>query len=368
MFTHLHVHSHFSFGLGVSSPEALADAAAQRGFRALACTDTNGVYGAVEFQRACAAAGMRPILGAHLVADGQETVALAINEQGWGALCRAITRIHWETDAEPGRSVPLSRRAVRLRIAPPTVTASSFYLATSSSSKQTLRLSGPANLYAELRPGRARHAVLAAARRLGLPVVATNGVVAARAEEWSRHRLLRAIALNTTLSSLPAEEVWPPQAWLCSGDELARHFPDCPEAIRAAEEIAERCSYTIPVGRRTVPPRVADTGSAFAQLRELTLQGARWRYPVITPELQERLELELGIIAQKGFADYFLVVRDIVRNGPTHCGRGSVANSVVSYCLGITHVDPIRLQARVRALSQPGAQRSARHRSRLPLG
>jgi error-prone DNA polymerase len=210
--------------------------------------------------------------------------------------------------------------------------------------EQTLRLSGPANLYAELRPGRARHAVLAAARRLRLPVVATNGVVAARAEEWSRHRLLRAIALNTTLSSLPAEEVWPPQAWLCSGDELAHHFPDCPEAIRAAEEIAERCSYTIPVGRRTVPPRVADTDSAFAQLREMTLQGARWRYPVVTPELQERLELELGIIARKGFADYFLVVRDIVRNGPTHCGRGSVANSVVSYCLGITHVDPIRSQ------------------------
>src|SRR5687768_9837141 len=96
-FTHLHVHSHFSFGLGVSSPEALAHAAAERGFRTLACTDTNGVYGAVEFQRACGAAGVRPILGAHLVWEGQETVALAIDERGWGALCRAITQIHWRT-------------------------------------------------------------------------------------------------------------------------------------------------------------------------------------------------------------------------------------------------------------------------------
>src|ERR671910_2046739 len=95
MFTHLHVHSHFSFGLGVSSPETLAEAAAEQGFRALACTDTNGVYGAVEFQRACEAAGVRPILGAHLVAEGHEVVALATNERGWGALCRAITRIHW---------------------------------------------------------------------------------------------------------------------------------------------------------------------------------------------------------------------------------------------------------------------------------
>jgi DNA-directed DNA polymerase III PolC len=106
--------------------------------------------------------------------------------------------------------------------------------------------------------------------------------------------------------------------------------------------IAERCRYRIPIGQRTVPPRIADTGSAFAQLKELTIQGARWRYREITPELQARLSLELGIIEQKGFADYFLVVHDIVQHAPTHCGRGSVANSVVSYCLGITHVDPIR--------------------------
>src|SRR5687768_17907288 len=96
MFTHLHVHSHFSFGLGVSSPEALAEAAARRGFGTLACTDTNGVYGAVEFQHACAAVGVRPILGAHLITDDHETVALAVDERGWGALCRAITRIHWQ--------------------------------------------------------------------------------------------------------------------------------------------------------------------------------------------------------------------------------------------------------------------------------
>src|SRR3954466_2443352 len=95
MLTHLHVHSHFSFGIGVASPETLATAAAERGFRTLACTDTNGVYGAVEFQRACLAAGIRPVLGAHLVADGQETLAPATNERGGAALCRAATAIHW---------------------------------------------------------------------------------------------------------------------------------------------------------------------------------------------------------------------------------------------------------------------------------
>ena len=337
MFTHLHTHTHFSFGLGASSPEALAQAAAERGFAALACTDTNGVYGAVDFQRACDAAGVRPILGAHLVANGQEVVALATDERGWGALCRAVTAIHWSTavsgHAENGYlSALLANDREGLILLSRDVT----FL------EQTLRLSGPANLYSELRPGKRRHETLAAARRLGLPSVVTNGVVAAHPQDWSRHRLLRAIALNTTLSALPLQEVWPTSAWLCSPAELARHFPDCHEAIRASHDISERCRYRIPVGRRTVPPRMADTGSALAQLRTLTLEGARWRYRTMTPELQQRLDQELAIIGQKRFADYFLVVRDIVRHAPTHCGRGSVANSVVSYCLGITHVDPIR--------------------------
>ncbi|HEX2250379.1 MAG TPA: DNA polymerase III subunit alpha [Gemmatimonadales bacterium] len=332
MFTHLHVHSHFSFGLGVSSPELLVETAARRGFPSLACTDTNGVYGAIEFQRACAAVGVRPILGAHLVAGGQETVALAVDERGWGALCRAITEIHWR---ESGKAGKLSRLLASDRNGLILLSRDVGFL------EDVLRLSGPDDLYAELRPGRARHAVLSAARQLGIPVVATNGIAFAHPGEWPRHRLLRAVALNTTLSALPTDEVWPQQSWLCPANELARHFPDCPEALQAAEEIAERCAYTIPIGGRTVPPRIADTAGAFDQLRELTLEGAKWRYPVMTPELRERLDLELGIIAAKGYADYFLVVRDIVRHGPTHCGRGSVANSVVSYCLGITHVDPI---------------------------
>ena len=106
MFTHLHVHSHFSFGSGASSPEALVVAAVARGFRTLACTDTNGVYGAVEFQQAAESAGIRPILGAHLRHEGQEAVALATDEKGWGALCRAITQIHWSVRKETASPSP----------------------------------------------------------------------------------------------------------------------------------------------------------------------------------------------------------------------------------------------------------------------
>jgi error-prone DNA polymerase len=373
---HLHVHTHFSFGIGVSSPDVLTAAAAERGFAALACTDTNGVYGAVEFQRACQAVGVRPILGAHLVTDDEETVALAADERGWAALCRAITRIHWEDgrSAEPvipseardllehcGRAHRSGYAAKAPRFARD---GGSNRLSASLANDReglvllsrdpafldrVLRQSGPRDLYAELCPGKERHVVLATARRLGLPVVATNAVIAAHPEDWQRHRLLRAIHLNTTLSALaesdrlparPPDRLSDRDAWLRPTADLERQFPDCPEAIRATEEIAERCRYRIPIGR-VVAPRFADSTDAFQQLRTMAYEGAERRYGTVAPVTRDRLEHELAIIGMKGFADYFLVVRDIVANGPTHCGRGSVANSIVSYCLGITHVEPL---------------------------
>jgi DNA polymerase III alpha subunit len=348
---HLHLHSHFSFGIGVSSAETLARAAADRGFKTLACTDTNGVYGAIEFQRACDAAGVRPILGAHLVTDNEETVALATNERGWAALCRAITSIHWQAPYRLTDQLARDRDGLIL------LSCDTAFL------ERIAQSSGPLDLYAELRPGKERHAVLAAARRLGLPSAVTNAVVMAHPEDWNRHRLLRAIHLNTVLSALSdfsaterplgalqrdpgarksfrAREVGRREGWLRPEADLARQFPDCPEAIRAAVEIAERCEYRIPSGR-VVAPRFADVTDAFQQLRALAYQGAEQRYGTIAPVTRERLERELAIIGAKGFADYFLVVRDIVAHGPTHCGRGSVANSIVSYCLGITHVEPL---------------------------
>ena len=334
-FPHLHVHTHFSFGIGASSPEVLIAAAAARGMNTLACTDSNGVYGAVEFQKAAESLGVRPILGAHLALNGQETVALATEAKGWAALCRAITAVHWGNNARtpcaPSTLVEiLARDRVGLILLSPDI----GFL------EDVLRFSGPNDLYAELVPGKRRHAVLAAARRLGISPVATNAVVAANAEDWARHRLLRAISRNIAISACPPDILASRDAWLRPPADLARFFPDCPEALTNAEAIAERCEYRIPWGR-VVPPRLAAHEDAMARLRSQAYEGATRRYGTIAPVTRDRLEHELGIIAMKGFADYFLVVRDIVQHGPTHCGRGSVANSVVSYCLGITHVEPL---------------------------
>jgi error-prone DNA polymerase len=361
-FVHLHSHTHFSLGEGVSSPEAMLEAAAQRGFEALACTDTNGVYGAVEFQQAAESRGIRPILGAHLKSGGEETVALAMDERGWAALCRVITEIHWQDGGRtsgPADPKGLPRGGGANSLAPMPLgrgrAETAFSLAQQLSHdreglillssdpvflERVFRASGPEDLYAELKPCKERHMVLATARRLGVPSVVTGAVMFAHAEDWSRHRLRVAISENVTLSACPPDRLSLRDAWLRPPAELARHFPDCPEALTASASIAERCQYRIPIGR-TVAPRVADHGGALEHLRSLAYDGAIRRYGTIAPVTRDRLEHELAIIGTKNFADYFLVVHDIVQHGPTHCGRGSVANSMVSYCLGITHVEPL---------------------------
>ena len=344
-FVHLHVSSWFSFGRGASSPEALVHAAARRGFRALALTDTNGTYGAVEFQKACDAAGIRPILGARLVTRAHHAVALAEDAHGWASLCRAITAVHWDPDLALSAQLAVDRRGL-------TILSSDIDLL-----ERLVKLSGPAGICAELIPGPDRHRVLAAARRLGLPAVVTGGVVMANAADWQQHRMIHAIHANGTLSdsgekrgargedSPPpfaprSSPVAPRDAWLRPAPELERHFPDVPDAFAAAGVIAERCQFRLALGR-TIAPRAADTADALEQLRSLAYAGAMQRYGTVAPITRDRLEHELAIIGMKGFADYFLIVRDIVQHGPTHCGRGSVANSIVSYCLGITHVEPL---------------------------
>ena len=369
MFAHLHAHTWFSLGQGASSPDAMIEAAGTRGHSTLACTDTNGVYGAVEFQRAAESAGIRPILGAHLVLGDEECVALAMDDAGWGAVCRAITTIHWKQRErstvngqreKPSPAVPPSSRpAVSLSDILAHDRAGTLILSASVAFlERIIALSGPADIYTELVPGKERHAVLAAGRRLGIQPVVTNAVMFAHPEDHARHRLLRAIAGNTTMTAgrldgstagnsrsaavqQPAVQPSSSGSWLKTESELSRHFPDVPDAIDRAGELAERCRYRIPIGERIVPPRYAEAADALEQLRASAYQGAARRYGTIAPVTRDRLEHELSIIGMKGFADYFLVVKDIVEHGPTHCGRGSVANSIVSYCLGITHVEPL---------------------------
>ena len=211
------------------------------------------------------------------------------------------------------------------------------------------------DLYVELTPGPALPDAVALSRRQRLPPVATTRAAFLHPADYEAHRLLRAIAENTTLSRLKPGHCALPSHWLMPKPVLAGHLPHVPEAIANTRSIAEQC-YTEWDFKQTIFPsfRQLSSDAAFETLRRKTYAGAIWRYGALSPVVRERIEKELTVICDKGYADYFLVVDEIVRQAPRTCGRGSAAASIVSYCLGITHVDPIRHHLMFERFLNPG--------------
>jgi DNA polymerase III alpha subunit len=339
-FTHLHVHSYFSMMRGTAGPDELCRRAKAAGMDSLALTDTNGLYGLVFFIQSADEAGIRPIIGAEAVTNEERAVLLVRSAEGYENLCRILTRVH----TEAGFSL---RKALQ---------ESSGGLAVLTDSIPLLSgLRGRPHLYAELAAGRSWRPVLAFARGAGVIPVATAGVYFAEPADRGFHCLLRAIDLNTKFSRLPASEVAPESAWLRSQADMARLFPDVPEALANAEALADACrfrpdfSLALPEGFDGMT-----RDETLLHLREKCLAGLGRRYGRVTEEALKRLDYELDIIGRKGFASVFLIVEDIVARAPRTCGRGSAAASLVSYSLGITQVDPIRHNLFFERFLNPG--------------
>ena len=367
-FVHLHVHSHYSMMQGVSSVKALCQKAAEAGCEYLALTDTNGLYGLIHFLEAARQHGLRPIVGATLQTHAHARnspstpaapstphpsplthhsslitrhsslathhsplttpiVILAKTPKGYELLTELLTRRHLNEDFSLFRDFPEARRDLALLSSNPNIIKG---------------LRSRAECWVEVVPGPAGRQALKLARNLGIPPVATNAVYFADREDYALHRLVRAIALNCSLSTLPPEEVVASRQWLKTAEEMARHLPDSPEALANTMKLADSC-YTAWDHFPTVFPHYEDQAKDhLALLLEECRKGIGWRYGKISTTLEKRLDEELTLIHAKGYVDYFLVVADIVRRRPIHCGRGSAAASLVSYLLGITHVDPIR--------------------------
>jgi len=342
VFIHLHVHSEYSAMRGVSSLEALCHSARRCGFPALALTDTNGLYGAIRFVEEAKQQGLRPLLGAELTTADHRALLLVKTPDGYASLCRLLSERHGNPSFDFFRAV--SRFRDGLIVATDDESALLIWAAESRD-----------DLYVELTPGPVMHHTLLLSRRLGLPPVATNRVYFSRAEEYSTHRLLRAIAMNTTLSRLSDDMCGTPAQWLMSGARMARHFPHVPQALENTVRIAETCHSDWRFGDTIFPAfrRMKDE-EAFALLKEKTYEGALGRYGSLSREVRERIEKELSVIRQKRFAHYFLVVEEIIRQAPRTCGRGSVAASIVSYCLQITHVDPLKHHLFFERFLNPG--------------
>ena len=180
------------------------------------------------------------------------------------------------------------------------------------------------------------------ARASGIPLVATNDVYFVDPSDFPMHRLLRAIDLNTSLSRIPQDELVSEDHWLKPEEAMARRYPHLAKALDNAQRIADECSADMDIGRLVFPSLETPDGlDDFEYLKEECYRGAERHYGELSDSVLKRLDHELEIIRDKGFATYFLIVRDIVRQSARTCGRGSAAASLVSYCLGITHVEPI---------------------------
>ncbi|MDH5698898.1 MAG: DNA polymerase III subunit alpha [Nitrospirota bacterium] len=341
-FVHLHVHSEYSPMQGISTLEALCQTARGHGAETLALTDTNGLYGAIRFIEVAQAHGLRPILGAELTHNRHRAVLLVKDSFGYTNLCRLLSQRHCDADFDCITSVQEHRQGL-------------IILSDDLPALTAWKRHSPTDLYVELSPGALMHQALAFSRRAHLPPVATNRVHFVTPQEFPLHQILRAIALNTTLSQLPPDACCAPNHWLMPPATLAPQFPHVPHAMTNTWKIAQHCQTEWSFKATIFPGfRQLSDPHAFTMLREKTYDGARWRYGSLTPVVTDRIERELGVIRDKSYAHYFLVVDEIVRQAPRTCGRGSAAASIVSYCLGITHVDPIRHNLFFERFLNPG--------------
>ncbi|HLB59929.1 MAG TPA: PHP domain-containing protein, partial [Bdellovibrionota bacterium] len=329
-FTHLHVHSYYSPMRGVSSIEELCEAAQLMGMSRIALTDTNGLYGLIFFLEIAKEHKLEPIVGAELVTEKHRAVLLVKDSIGYSNLCRLISERHCNDQFDPLKSIQQYRDGLII------ITDDRPLL-------RVLKRQARDDLYVEMSPGYGMHEAYAYSRESGIPPVATNRVYFVNPEQYSLHKVLRAVDLNTKLSRLTEKDLCRPHSSLRSASAMHEQFPHAPHAVENSERIADECKREWEFSE-TIFPEFQQLGhqQAFDRLKEMTYEGAYWRYGEVTPEIQKRIEYELSLIGEKKYAHYFLTVYDIVKQNPRTCGRGSAAASIVSFCLGITHVDPIK--------------------------
>ncbi len=333
---------------GTAAPRQICRAARQLGYTRLALTDTDNLYGLWPFLAACRRERLTPIVGATVTdpARGRSAVCLAENDQGYRNLCRLLTRRQLQA-ADFDLQTDLPGFAAGLTVLTPHPELLEPWHAAGVRVAAGL----------PVRPLSAAYPLRAAARRMGVPAVGLPGSFFLRPEEFAVHRILRAIACNSSLSRLPPAALAAPDAWLAPAAEYERRFVSCPEAVAAAEAIAARIRFSGPHFGTLLPPLPAAGSPAAAadRLRAEAYAGAQSRYGgELCEAVVERLERELAVISQMGFAAYFLIVRAIVALSPRTCGRGSGAASLVAYCLGITNVCPLKHNLYFERFLNPG--------------
>ncbi len=377
-FTHLHVHTEYSLLDGSAKIKELVKRAKELGMKALAITDHGVMYGAIDFYKACRAEGIKPIIGCEVyVAPGSRfdreaqrgderyyhLILLAETDEGYKNLCKIVTRGFTEgyyykprVDMEVLREyhkgiICLSaciagEVAVNLR--------RNDYEKAKEAALRHREIFGEDNYFLEMQdhgiPEQriVNAGVMRLSKELGIPMVVTNDSHYINAEDAEAHDILLCIQTGKIVTDEDRMRYEGGQFYLKSAEEMEELFPYAKEALENTNKIAERCNVEIVFGEQKVPKFDVPEGyDAFSYLKELCEKGLEKRYSPVTDELKERLSYELNTIKNMGYVDYFLIVSDFIKYAkdndiPVGPGRGSAAGSIVSYCLEITNIDPIK--------------------------
>ncbi|MDZ7698782.1 MAG: DNA polymerase III subunit alpha [Deltaproteobacteria bacterium] len=327
---HLNVHSHYSKGWGMGTIDDLLRTARELGLDRLALTDTNGLYGMVEFIQKAREMGIRPLVGSEVVADGRRAVVLVKTQAGYARLCRILSARHCDAGFDLVQTLAKMREGL-------------IVFSDDLSLLKTLKRDSIKDLYVEMSPGYQMGRCYAFSRKSGIPPLATRRVYLLDEHQFPLHRILRAVSLNTKLSRLRQEDTCRSHDVLTPPARMIDQYPHAPAALRNTVRVAEAALADWDFNQ-TIFPRFEDMDdqAAFDLLYQKTLAGCRSRYGSISRAVRERVDHEMRIIRDKNFAHYFLVVDHITKKARRSCGRGSAAASIVAYALGITHVDPIK--------------------------
>ncbi len=376
-FVHLHVHTEYSLLDGACRIDKIAEKAAELGQTALAVTDHGVMYGAVAFYKACKEAGIKPIIGCEIyvaprrMSDREHIVdwnyshliLLCKNETGYKNLCYLVSaaftegfytkpRIDWELLHEHAEGLICLSGCLAGEI--PQKLIHGDYVGARTRALELNELFGEGNFYLEIQDHgifdekKAARELISLHRETGIPLVLTNDAHYIEKKDAYYQDVLMCIQMGKTVDDPNRMRFESQELYLKSEQEMRALFPDFQDAADNTVKIAEMCNFDFQFGHYFLPRFKLPEGEndSFAYLKKLCERGFAERYPN-SPEVHSQLDYELDMINKMGFVDYFLIVSDFIgyakRNGiPVGPGRGSAAGSVVSYCLHITDVDPIK--------------------------
>ncbi len=327
----LNCHSYYSFKYGTLSPDQLAEGASRRGITTLALTDINNTSCAVAWIDACRKRDIKPVLGVEFRQDGRYLyTALARNAEGWRELCELLT-----TSSLEGTPLP---------VRPPEMEHVYVIYRPDSGIPEALR---PYE-YIGIKPAEANGLYSSALRDHPERLVVWQPVTCEDETGYKVHKLMRCVDLNIMLGQLGPDDCAGPGEYWVSREFIDNAFRAYPQILRNTEALLYHCEAELPRGDKNNRQTFAGSERDDHQLLlKLAREGCRRRYGQTHVKAYARMESELRVIRQLGFAPYFLITWDIIRYAQTagyhHVGRGSGANSLVAYCLGITDVDPLEL-------------------------